>query len=129
MPEDAKRAIFKTGFDSIPKQRRLVLETMTKFDKVNIAGLSDAMNYPDTRCREWVEDLQMFGVTRRIKAGNKEYWELKPEYKMLMKKYFNLKKEGESLESDRFEYGAGNYQEIDRSVDEKQNEADIEAMF
>jgi len=129
LSEDAKNAIFKTGFDSIPKQRRLVLETMTKFDKVNIAGLSDAMNYPDTRCREWVEDLQMFGVTRRIKAGNKEYWELKPEYKVLMKKYFNLKKEGESLESDRFEYGAGNYQEIDRSVDEKQNEADMDTTF
>ena len=130
LPDEVKQAIFKTGFDSIPKQRRLILETMAKFDKVNIAGLSDKMGYPDTRCREWVEDLQMFGVTRRIKAGKREYWELAPEHKEIMNKYFTITHEGAVLDSDREESGGyGNYQEISRTVDEKQDEADINAMF
>lgn len=129
MPKEAVEAIFKTGFDSIPKQRRIILEVLSKYDRVNVTGVADKINYNPQRSREWIEDLNMFGVTRRIRAGRKEYWELKPEYKEIMKKYFKIEHEGEMLEgADEVGYvGAGNYQDV--SYDDQQENADMDATF
>lgn len=129
MPQEAIEAIFKTGFDSIPKQRRIILEVLSQYDRVNVTGVADRINYNPARSREWIEDLNMFGVTRRVRAGRKEYWELKPEYKEIMKKYFKIEYAGELLEGDEENNysSAGNYQDV--SYDDQQDLADINATF
>lgn len=129
LPQEARDVIFKTGFDSIPKQRRIILEVLCQYDRVNVAGVADLINYNPARSREWIEDLNMFGVTKRVKSGRKEYWELRPQYKKIMRKYFNLERKGELLESeDEGGFGGGgNYADI--NYDEQQAVADINASF
>lgn len=129
-PDEFKQAVFKTGFDSIPKQRRIVLEVLAKYQRVDVSGVADRINYNPQRAREWIEDLNMFGVCNRIKGKNKEYWELKDEYRQVMIKYFGIVPVDENLEGDGdqgYYAGAGNYK--DESYEIQQTKMDSEAMF
>ncbi len=136
LPEYLRKAIFKTAFDSIPKQRRLIIEALTKYNRVNIAGISDFINYPPDRCKEWMEDLQMFRVVDRIKAGHKQYWALRQEYKDIVKKHLHIIDTGADLESDSdggaVEMGVpGNYADVPFEVMEETaaNAAAAESEF
>lgn len=124
LPDLLRAAIFKTAFDSIPKQRRLIIEALTKYNRVNIGGISDLINYPPERCKEWMEDLQMFRVVDRIKAGNKQYWALRAEYKAIVKKHLHIIETGKDLETDGYdsavEVGGGNYSDVPYEVLEQQ---------
>lgn len=125
LPEYLRAAIFKTAFDSIPKQRRLIIEALTKYNRVTIGGISDFINYPPERCKEWMEDLQMFRVVDRIKAGHKQYWALRSEYKEIVKKHLSIIETGSDLETDAdggaFEVGGGgNYADVPFEVAEAQ---------
>ena len=116
LPDNLRAAIFKTAFDSIPKQRRLILEAMSKFNRVTIAGVADLINYPPERCKEWMEDLQMFKVIDRIKAGHKQYYALREEYREIITKHLHIINTGSDLETDSdggaMQMGGGNYQDV-----------------
>lgn len=135
LPPLLRAAIFKTAFDSIPKQRRLIIEALTKYNRVNIGGISDFINYPPERCKEWMEDLQMFRVVDRIKAGSKQYWALRPEYKVIVKKHLSIIETGKDLESDAdggaVEFSGGNYSDVPYEVIEQQglDAANLHADF
>lgn len=104
LEDHLKKAVFKTALDSIPKQRRLILETLARYNRVSIGGLSDAINYPPDRCKEWMEDLQMFDVVRRIKANQRQYWAIKEEYRSILVKHIGIVVEERILESDDDEF-------------------------
>ncbi|HKZ41017.1 MAG TPA: hypothetical protein VJ044_08645, partial [Candidatus Hodarchaeales archaeon] len=123
-------AIFKTGFDSIPKQRKIVLEVLAKYTRVNILGVAERINYNPQRSKEWIEDLNMFGVCNRIKSGHKEYWEIKPQYRKIMTKYFGVKPVNEELDlSEEMYEGSHGSDATDLSYIEHQREVDINRSF
>ncbi len=95
-----REAVFKTAFDSIPKQRRLILEMASKYERVTIGGMADSINYPPERCKEWMEDLQMFGVVDRRRSGNRVFWSVKEEYRQILLKHLPIKKLDGTLEGE-----------------------------
>jgi len=131
-----REAIFKTALDSIPKQRRLILEVLAKYTRVNVAGVSDKINYPPERCKEWMEDLQMFGVIYRIKTGMKQQWAIKEEYRKIMINHLGVVPVDNVLEAEDDMGGvdadAGNYgdmplTDIDVSFEHKEEIAESAA--
>ena len=124
-----KDAVFKTGMDSIPKQRRLVLEALARYPRVTESGVANYTNYPPERCREWIEDLNMFGVCDRIKAKDKQYWTLKPQYRKTMVKYLKIAEEKNDLEGEDaggYNSNAGNYGDIDLSYEARETLVQID---
>jgi hypothetical protein len=117
LPDYLRDAVFKVALDSIPKQRRLILEVLAKYSKVNKAGIADKINYSPERTEEWIEDLNMFGVVERVRQGTKQSWRLKEEYRDIMRKYLGIVNTGSDLEIDDNGYATenaipGNFQDI-----------------
>lgn len=108
-------AVFKLGFDSIPKQRRLVLEALAKYPRVTKSGVADYINYPPERAQEWLEDLNMFGVCYRIKAKERQYWAIKEEHRQTMIKFMGIKTENEELQGEDEGEFTGSYSGSDMS--------------
>jgi hypothetical protein len=88
LTEDIKRCVFKIGFDSIPKQTKIALKVLAENYRVNSGGVAQLINYPVKRAQEWMENLNMFGIIKRLKVDRKEYWEMQDEYRKIMFKYF-----------------------------------------
>lgn len=98
---DALREIvFKIGLDSIPKQRRIILASLAKYRQANVTGLSEEINYPPERIKEWLDDLHMFGVVTPQKINRALHWRIVPEYRDIMVKYCGVVPVDEDLEGD-----------------------------
>lgn len=91
MNDIIKKTVYKVAFDSISKQRKLVLENLTRYSKANIVGIANTINYPPDLVRSWAEDLNMFGIVERKISGGTETWSLKTEYRNIMLKYTDIK--------------------------------------
>lgn len=91
LPDYLKSAVYKVAFDSIPKQRRMVLEIIAKHPKIQVVGAADQMNYPPNLVRAWIEDLNMFGIVERDGSGRSEYWRIKDEYRQTLVKYLGIR--------------------------------------
>jgi hypothetical protein len=100
MTEPMKKAVYKTAFDSIPKQRRLVLEILARHPKVEVSAASMQMNYPPALVRAWIEDLHMFGIVDRSRMSGKEFFNIRSEHRMTLRKYLGIEMVEEDLESD-----------------------------
>lgn len=100
LSDELKACVFKIGLDSIPKQRRIILEAIASYERVTVSGLSDLINYPPERCTEWIEDLQSFGVCVRTKTAQKQFWKIKDEYRKIMVEYLGVKPKTEDLTGD-----------------------------
>lgn len=123
--------VYKCGFDSIIKQRRLALETLAKHARVTRSGMADSINYPPERCEEWIEDLHMFGIVYRISRSGRQFWALKAEYKELICKYLDIvPDEGDLVgkTGDEFDESAqqltGNYDHYSWEAKEELQEAE-----
>jgi len=113
-----KNTVFKLGLDSIPKQRRLILEVLAKYNQTTKTGISDLINYPPDRCEEWLEDLQMFNIVERYVVGTRQYWKIRKQWKDLMIKYFSISPVNEDLcgnEESSGQSWTGNYNDPDIS--------------
>lgn len=91
-----RATIFKVAMDSIPKQRRLVLDLLAKHPRCDIIGMAMAINYPHAVVRKWVEDLNMFKIVDRHVVGDKELWTMRNEYRQTMLKHLPI----EAVEDD-----------------------------
>ena len=88
MSEDIKKCVFKIGFDSIPKQTKIALKVMAENYRVNAGGVASLIKYPEKRAVEWLENLHMFNIVRKLKVDGRQYWEMEEEYRTVMFKYF-----------------------------------------
>lgn len=100
LSESMKQSVYKTAFDSIPKQRRLVLEVLTTYQRIEINATGILMNYPPALVRSWIEDLHMFGIVHREKVRGKEWFRIAEEHRKTLQKFLNIKTKEEELESD-----------------------------
>ena len=128
LEDKMKQAIFKTAFDSIPKQRRLILEMMAQYYQIEINGIAEKINYPPERVREWVEDLHMFKIVDRIFDGRKEYWKLKEEHRKTMEKFFKIELKGDKLEAKEPAGGQGSGMS-NMSWEERQEQLSLQEAF
>lgn len=100
MTDAMKKSIYKVAFDSIPKQRRLVLEVLARHPRVEISGASMLMNYPPSLVRAWIEDIHMFGIVDRERAKGKELFKIRDEHRATLKKYLGIEMVDDDLVSD-----------------------------
>ncbi len=100
LTEVLRSAIYKVAFDSIPKQRRMVLEVMAAYPKIEILGMALQMNYPPELVRAWVEDLNMFGIVIPERDGRKEYWSITEEHRKTLTRFLGIKTVDYILEAD-----------------------------
>lgn len=100
-----KDAVFKCGFDSIPKQIRLVLAELAKFSRVTEDGVAQTIGYPVERAREWIETLGKFGVCYRDKVGRTDYWVMKDNYSAIVYKFLGIVRVGDILQDNENIWG------------------------
>lgn len=98
LTKEMEEAVYKIALDSIPKQRRLALTVLAKYRRVDIPSAADYLNFPPERAREWIEDLNSFGMVDRIKSGEKQYWKIKDKYRRVMLKHMKIEPVDEDLE-------------------------------
>lgn len=83
--------IAKVAFDSVPKQRKLILEIVAKYNRTDIIGIAQEINYPHGVVRKWVEDLNMFKILDRSSDGRREVWTIREEYRGTLVKFLGVK--------------------------------------
>lgn len=137
---ELENVVYKIGLDSIPKQRRIILETMARYDRVSVTGMAGKINYPEQRTKEWLDDLHMFKIVEIVKVGHSRFYKINADFKSIMIKYAGVIYEGGDLEGDsEDEYGygpgAGNYdnyvlpEEIDMTFDEQESRLEKEKQI
>lgn len=104
MDPNHEQIIFKVALDSIPKQRMLALESLTKYRTVTTSGLAASINYPTPTVRQWLEDLNVRKIIRRNVGSNSvvkgDTWQLEPGCRKVMEKYKGIKPLDDDLASD-----------------------------
>ena len=125
IPEQQKKAIFKIAMDSMPKQRRMTLQTLCKYERITTRGLAVHLKYPTAIVRAWLEDLNVLNVakretTQKMGMGGIDFWRIGDEFRTIMEKYDNIKNTGGELlgDSDEINYRT---EEIDPGVIFEQN--------
>ena len=106
------KTIMKCALDCIPKQSNLVLRCLAQHAKANTGGVAQRIGYPEERCTEWLENLNMHGVVDAHKSGGRMYWSLREDYRTLLAEQLHLEKLTGSLEADGDDWaqmGTGNY--------------------
>lgn len=127
LSDELRATIYKTAFDSIPKQRRMVLETMAKYPKIEIIGMALAMKYPPDLVRSWVEDLAMFNIVEPQRSGRKEYWSITEEHRKTLQRFLGIETVDYDLESN--ENGQLGRGMADLTWQERQDALDDEKLF
>ena len=125
LTNDMKNTIYKTAFDSIPKQRRIVLEVLASYQMIDVIAAGMKINYPSELVRKWVEDLHMFGIVDRERVKGKEFWKIRDEYRQTLIKYLGITIHNESLESDE----RGEIKRDGPTWEDKQQEIELQQAF
>jgi len=143
LSEEHKKLIIKLCLDSLPKQRRLSLQELSRYDFVTPKGLGHALRYPTKTTRIWLEDLNALGVCERISKGANmaDCFAINPEYRSILLQYDNITPVSGGLDSnenngyDGDEYSSGSIINYDsdpgeqEELAEKYKELDLDKLF
>lgn len=102
IPEYCMKVLYKLAIDTIPKQRRIVIEALTRYQSTPVRALAEHIGYPEDTVMKWLEDLNSLGViSRRKDVGNNSLnWYLKDEYKQLFARFTETVMTEESLSNE-----------------------------
>lgn len=95
LTEIDKQILYNIGLDSIPSQRKQVLNALTTF-KLGGNGnqLADYLHYPYDSLKIWVEDLVALGLvennTQYIKGGSLKTYHINNEYAAIISKFEHI---------------------------------------
>jgi len=98
--DDDKTILYKTAIDSIPKSRKEVMETLTEFQKADIAGVAVTMGLEYETVKQILGDLSALGVVNQHRSQQKNafYFSLKSEYRELISQFRHIEMTGKTLE-------------------------------
>lgn len=99
LPEDYT-IIYKAALDSIPIERKKLMETMTGYMSTDISGAAATLGLPYDTVKIHMEDLSALGVVSQHKsqAQGRFYYELKPEYRELISQFRGIQMTSDTLE-------------------------------
>lgn len=141
LSDEHKNVIIKLCLDSLPKQRRLTLRELARYDYVTPKGLGHILRYPTKTTRIWLEDLNALGVCERmsLSVNSADCFVINPEYKQIMLQYDNINQIEGGLDSkEEGSYGGendgyfvdDNYDPGEQeSVEEKMKDMDLDKLF
>lgn len=94
--------LYKTGLDSIPVERRILLLVLAKYRQATTKALAVHLNYPTMTIRAWCNQLNALKLVSRDSAGKgkgtSDSWILKKEYKEVLIRFENIDEVDEELE-------------------------------
>lgn len=85
--------IYKVALDSIPQTNKIVMIEMAKKDEQTTSEIATALGYPNPPIHQYLENLAMLGVCRRIKGrdstdgGTADKWTLNAEFAQILREY------------------------------------------
>lgn len=94
--------LYRIGLDSIPLQRKWVLDALTEKKLGGTANqLADYLKYPLDSVRMWVEDLVALGLVENhnayFKGGSVKTYHINPEYAAIIAKFEHITPSDEAL--------------------------------
>lgn len=99
--ESIMKMLNRLAFDSIPKQRMLILRLLAKYEKVTSKGVAQELRYPTETTRMWLEDVNVLGICERETTSGPDIWVMNEDYRKIMIEYGGVVKEtGISLTDD-----------------------------
>jgi hypothetical protein len=112
-PQD-KTILYRIGLDSIPLQRKWVLDALTEKKLGGTAAqLADYLKYPLDSVKMWVEDLVALGLVENntvyYRGGSQKTYHIDPEYARIISKFEHITPSEEALppsEQDKAEESA-----------------------
>lgn len=106
IPDYCKKVLYKLAIDTIPKQRRIVIEALTRYKETPVRALSEHIGYPEETVIKWLEDLNSLDVIARRKdiAKSAVNWFLRDEYKDLFARFTDTDVTEEVLENSENEF-------------------------
>jgi len=90
--------IYQIGLDSIPVDRRVVLQILAKYTSSSTKNLAIKLNLTTETVGSWLSQVNALCMVDRKKDGQNDVWTLKEEYKDTLCKYLDIKKENCELE-------------------------------
>jgi hypothetical protein len=125
MPEWGEKIIYKTLFDSIPKQRKMVLEVLARYRESTTRGVGMALGYSTDTVGEWLADLDALGIVKRKSSDDKGKikWTLKEEYRLLFNKYYGI------VTRDELFTGSENDSDYVEPGEQKEQDEETDAQF
>ena len=91
--EDEERMLFKTAFDSIPRQRRDAIYPLAQYlGGVSTAGLATKLELPTESVKKYLQQVNALGLCTRVKKGGKQgdMWKMKDQWRQIMLKIEKL---------------------------------------
>lgn len=97
---DIRKIVRRLAFDSIPKQRRLTMEVLAKYERVTAKGAAQALRYPTETIRKWLENVNVLGICERVQVSglNADNFVLNEKYQKVMETYGGVTRRNESLD-------------------------------
>ncbi len=92
LSKEQRNLLFKLAIDSIPKQRRLMLNILSTYPSCSKKGAALALGYPTETVAKWLEDLNVLGVCDRKPdySTMTDYFTMRPMYAELYRKNTGL---------------------------------------
>lgn len=99
--DDDKEIIYKIALDSIPRKRRVVLQTLAKYTLgATTAAVAMAMQYHTEVIKETLFELNALGFVKRKRDGGTDHWELNPEYRNIIIQFEKISPIQEELKNE-----------------------------
>lgn len=110
LSETNAKILYKTGLDSIPVERRIILSVLAKYKEASTKAIAMHLNYPTPTIRAWCNQLNALKLLDRSSSGkgNSDSWRLKKEYKDVVVKYENIEESEDELEEGEDMYETDN---------------------
>lgn len=100
LEQEDYQILYKSALDSIPIERRKVMEKLTTFQSTDVSSVAAALGLPYETVKIHVEDLASLGVLIQHKShsAGKFTFELQPEYRELISEFKNISMTSKPLE-------------------------------
>ena len=97
---EVRRIVYKIGMDSIPKDRLIPLEILTRFVYCTTRGAAQYAHYPTERMGVMLEDLDILRIVKRQAIGEDgaNKWLMAKDYREIMAKFTGIPLEECGLE-------------------------------
>ena len=91
LPADDQHILYRLALDSIPMNRKLVLNCLTEYDNQKSEDVQIRLNMDKGVIDRTLQDLNSLGVVVKYKGmGSGFTWQLKPDFRALLSKFENI---------------------------------------
>lgn len=99
-PSD-KKILYRIALDSIPRNRKLVMNVLTEYQYCKASALQVPLNMERGLVERTLQDLNSLGIVDKLKDGQALVWKLKQEFRETISKFEGLEMTNQRLVEDQ----------------------------